>query len=178
MHFPHLGTEGVCNWKTSGGSALFRPKRPDPQPIREELSCAHSITNPSPRIPWGSRNLHWNLSLHPAWSGLPRPDLLYSQLLPYAQFPQLAPRCPLNNGLPWPALPTEGLPRLEKCETTLPRHLFWSITPGELQKHHPVFQVFPNSEEQHIKARSALPYEREREGIAILRSKSAGTIPS
>lgn len=135
--FPHLGTEGICNWKISRVNALFRPQRPDPQPIQDGVTGAHSITNPSARFPWGSRNLCCNLSLNPAWSGLPRPHLLYSQLLSYApKFPQLAPRHP-QASITWPA-PTRGTPkaprcpsRLEKCRTPLPRYLFWSITQGE-----------------------------------------------
>lgn len=69
--------------------------------------------------------------------------LLYSQLLSYAlRSPQLVLQT--SPGIQqWPPGCQE---RLEKCGTPPLRCLIWSTTQLEVQKHHHIFQVFPQSQ--------------------------------
>lgn len=75
--------------------------------------------------------------------------------------PQTSTGPPHQRGSQGPRMPAKA----GGVWNALPRHLFWSIAQGVVREHHPVFQVFPDSEEQHRKTRSALLHGREREGV-------------
>lgn len=129
--FPHLGTEGVCTWKTSRVNAHFRPQRLDPQPIRDGWTGAHSIANPSTRFPWGPGT---SVGIWPCT--LPGQDSTANSFLPLLH-PHGWPQTPAGTPCGLPSHQRDAKGPLEKCGMPLPRHLFRSIARGERYRNTP-----------------------------------------